>query len=1041
MLEKTRRFLSPPVFEDAEMNFIAHNLNIILLSSIVGIFITLVRFVALGKFQQDNLGTIFAVAGLIGAFSYVLLKYKQVKLASYLFVSTFSVLPLLLMINGNGIHDTIIMLLPIVVIVASMLFTGREMLVYTIILALGFGSIVRAEVTGRLVTEFSAQTTNSDATDALLILSVGALLSSLLATTLRRNLHRLGKALKEREASEEKYRLISDLSTDYVFSSTVDKNRVISHNWESGAFESISGYTPEEFRIKGGWRTTLHPDDLMIDDQMLEKIFSNQKAVGELRVIAKNGEIRWVRIYARPVWSEQENRLIGIYGAVQDVDEQKRIGGVLHQRDAILEAVAHAAQVFLQSANWRESINNVLQELGKVTDASHVYVFENHTLPDGERVMSQRYEWTAPGQTPDIDDPQYQNISLTKSEVADWIDILGNGEPYARNIQSLPENDVLLFQKRGLKSILDVPIFVAGEWWGEIGFDDHINDRAWSPVEIETLEVAAKMIGAAIENERISESIRAREKRSESRRQLFAKVIQLGKQVTEAGDLLTTLRNIRNGVRSDLDFDRAAIFLYKPDDNTMQGSFGTDRSGNLTEEWGIEFKIDGNTFFRNVLGQPDGLYFTQDYETERGLLLRPGHVMQGVKYYAAVACWSGNKPVAIICVDQLITGRVITNEQLEALRLFTGYIGLAIQNALFSADLENRIQQRTQELSDTNTQLQSEKLKIEQVADEVAILRRLSDFLQASVTVEEASNIITQHMNALFPNTSGALFLIADGFVDLSPMATWGSFEASDVIQPSACWGMRRGRAFTRHYADTAPACAHFGDTVPPESMCLPLLAQGDTIGMICLQVAQEEKETYFTTEVQSMAIASADSIALALANLRLRERLHNQSVRDPLTGLFNRRYMEETLARETHRASRNQCPLCVVMFEIDDFKVYNNTYGHEAGDYVLRKVADTMRANLRHSDFPCRYGGDEFTLILPDTNLDAGAHRADELRKAVEALTLSFNNQALGQVTVRMGVAVYPKHGETGDAVLKVADDASYRARAIGKNCVVVAE
>ena len=128
-------------------------------------------------------------------------------------------------------------------------------------------------------------------------------------------------------------------------------------------------------------------------------------------------------------------------------------------------------------------------------------------------------------------------------------------------------------------------------------------------------------------------------------------------------------------------------------------------------------------------------------------------------------------------------------------------------------------------------------------------------------------------------------------------------------------------------------------------------------------------------------------------------------------------------------------------MFEVDNFKQYNNTFGHDAGDYVLRKVADTMRANLRRSDFPCRYGGDEFTLLLPETTLEDGAHRADELRKSIEVLALSYNNQALGQVTVRMGVAAYPKHGETGEGVLKVADDASYRARAIGKNCVVVAE
>jgi diguanylate cyclase (GGDEF)-like protein len=251
---------------------------------------------------------------------------------------------------------------------------------------------------------------------------------------------------------------------------------------------------------------------------------------------------------------------------------------------------------------------------------------------------------------------------------------------------------------------------------------------------------------------------------------------------------------------------------------------------------------------------------------------------------------------------------------------------------------------------------------------------------------------------------------------------------------------MRRGRIFIRYSSDASPACVHFGNEIPDESLCLPLMGQNEIIGMLCLQISKSE-EKYFTQDVQNLAIACADSIALAIANLRLRDRLRNQTIRDPLTGIFNRRFMEETLEREIHRAGRNQEPLCVIMFEIDDFKQYNNTFGHDAGDYVLKKVTDTMRSRLRRSDFPCRYGGDEFTLLLPNTTLEDGAQRAEELRKAVEALALSFNNQALGQVTVRMGVAIYPKHGETGESVLKVADDASYRARAIGKNCVVVAE
>lgn len=871
MLGTLRKFLAPPVFEDEGDNFTARNLNVVLLSVFASILVTMLRYFALGKFWQGSAGFIFIVTSIIVGGVYVLFQKRYIRVGSVLAVSVFTLMPFaLILMSGNGIHDTAIMLLPVVVIIASLLLPWQGLVAHVLLIALGYGVIVRMEVNQNLITPFSSLTTNSDFTDALTILAMAAVMSGLMASSLRKILRKLSQALKEREISEERYRLLSNLSTDYVFSSTVHKDGSITHDWQAGAFESISGYTLDEFLARGGWRATVHPDDLEIDEQLLEKLKRNEKAVGELRVITKRGDARWVREYVHPVWDERDDRLVGIYGATQNIDEQKGAAVILHQRDAILQAVAHAAQVFLQSSNWRESINQVLGKLGQATVTSHAYIFENHVLGDGTQVTSQRYEWAAPSVPPDIDNPKYQNMPYDEG-VDDWVKVLQSGRSYAGNIHTLPEEISKKIQERGLKSILDVPIFVSGKWWGEIGFDDAVNVREWSASEIEILEVAARMIGAAIEREQVDEAFRQNEERH-----------------------------------------------------------------------------------RN--------------------------------------------------------------------------------------ELEHQVVERTSQLTAANDLLKDEKAKIQKVVNEVATLRKLSDFLQSSMTIEEASKVVARHLNSLFANTNGGLYLVSDGFADLTLTSGWGEFKTERVIQPNDCWGMRRGRVFVRHPSDASPACAHFGGSIPDESLCLPLMGQNEIIGMLCLQTTKSEN-TYFTQDVQNLAVASADSIALALANLRLRERLRNQTIRDPLTGIFNRRYLEETLEREAHRAGRNNEPLCVIMFEIDDFKQYNNTFGHNAGDYVLKKIADTMRSNLRRSDFPCRYGGDEFTLLLPNTTLDDGAYRAEELRKAIEALALSFNNQALGQVTVRLGVAAYPKHGETGEAVLKVADDASYRARAIGKNCVVVAK
>jgi signal transduction histidine kinase len=226
------------------------------------------------------------------------------------------------------------------------------------------------------------------------------------------------------------------------------------------------------------------------------------------------------------------------------------------------------------------------------------------------------------------------------------------------------------------------------------------------------LFLAVKSIDEALARVRLELSERVRAKEQEkNRREMMEKVIQLGKTVTEqTSDLRTALIRIWDCVHNGLDFDRTAIFIYNPDENIMQGSYGTNRSGDMSEEWHLKFGIDeGNSFFRIVLSQPDGYYFTQDYAGERNLHLRPGHPMGGVKYYAAVAVWAGDKPAAIICVDQLISGRIIADEQLEALRLFAGYAGLAIENTRLNSEIAEHAQEREkfiQELGNRNAELE-----------------------------------------------------------------------------------------------------------------------------------------------------------------------------------------------------------------------------------------------------------------------------------------------------------------------------------------------
>ncbi|MGH6961079.1 MAG: diguanylate cyclase [Dongiaceae bacterium] len=178
----------------------------------------------------------------------------------------------------------------------------------------------------------------------------------------------------------------------------------------------------------------------------------------------------------------------------------------------------------------------------------------------------------------------------------------------------------------------------------------------------------------------------------------------------------------------------------------------------------------------------------------------------------------------------------------------------------------------------------------------------------------------------------------------------------------------------------------------------------------------------------------------MALGNHRLREELRMQSIRDPLTGLFNRRYLEESLELEVGRAARAQATIGVIMFDVDHFKRFDDSFGHDAGDAVLKVVGETLSAGVRRGDIACRFGGEEFTVIAPGASAEDAARRAETLREAVSAITVLHQGRPLGPITCSLGVASFPAQGTTPAEILQAADKALYRAKQAGRNRVELA-
>jgi diguanylate cyclase (GGDEF)-like protein len=231
------------------------------------------------------------------------------------------------------------------------------------------------------------------------------------------------------------------------------------------------------------------------------------------------------------------------------------------------------------------------------------------------------------------------------------------------------------------------------------------------------------------------------------------------------------------------------------------------------------------------------------------------------------------------------------------------------------------------------------------------------------------------------------------------------------------------------------------GPVGPAGYICVPLLAHGETIGVLSLKWSEHNQgqESGDVAAHENFVRAMGDTLALSLANLRMRERLQDKAIHDYLTHLYNRGFFDETLEREISRAIRNRAPLGLILLDIDHFKRINDSFGHPVGDNALRLIGSYLRSQVRREDVPCRYGGEEFALILPGASLRCTQERAEMLRHGMESIRLQLGADPL-LFTVSLGVAAFPEHGKTRELILLAADQAMFRAKCSGRNCVVVA-
>jgi diguanylate cyclase (GGDEF)-like protein len=309
--------------------------------------------------------------------------------------------------------------------------------------------------------------------------------------------------------------------------------------------------------------------------------------------------------------------------------------------------------------------------------------------------------------------------------------------------------------------------------------------------------------------------------------------------------------------------------------------------------------------------------------------------------------------------------------------------------------------------------------------------------LELAESSDEAAGVIASYLPRLLPKLAGSLYLYNNSRDILERKAGWGDAVGEpDTIEALDCWALRRGSPHAYGGGEGGLACRHVNNP-DIDRLCLPLVTQGDVIG--CLTVTGAGL-VHGPEDRRAWIGQLAEQLGLALSNVRLRVSLRQQSIIDPLTQLYNRRYMDEVLKRELARAERNGTPVSVLVLDLDHFKRINDTYGHEAGDAILRKVALTLRENIRSCDVACRMGGEEMVVLLPDCGTDNAAKRADALRLAIAGGDVLHGGERIG-ATASIGVASYPAHGSNVRTLVHAADLALYEAKHGGRNCVRVSQ
>ena len=352
--------------------------------------------------------------------------------------------------------------------------------------------------------------------------------------------------------------------------------------------------------------------------------------------------------------------------------------------------------------------------------------------------------------------------------------------------------------------------------------------------------------------------------------------------------------------------------------------------------------------------------------------------------------------------------------------------------------------QLEEEINASNEKLQEWLDESETTKHEMMLTSEMIRKIDSCVSLDEAGKNACSYIERLFHGDKGFIAIISEESGLFEIIQSFNYPQGTSEFRLSECWATKLNRQYVYCRSEGGQLCAHMKDSPAPAYVEVPLVAQNKLLGLLCIQCTLDggdnQRISWWLEHRKELINRIAAQLSLAIANTQLRVMLRRQAIIDPLTGLYNRRYMHEVLENEMHRSSRTGQGIGFIMGDIDNFKKFNDSYGHDIGDQLLKSVANTMKSVIRTEDIVCRYGGEEFLVILPSANLQDTYQRALQINDMVKNIVLNNGSKKIGDVTISLGVSAYPEQGKTGDELITAADTAMYRAKREGRNRVCLA-